>query len=123
MTSSGNLANYYAGISYLKLGRYDAAIAYLQDFKPAGEVAPILKFGALGDAFSENGEMEKAVTFYKKAVNSEDNEFITPYYLNKLGMLLRSLQRHDEAAPYFKRILENYPSATEANNVGKYISE
>lgn len=123
MTNAGNLANYYAGVSYLRLGRYDAAIVYLKDFKPAGEITPILKYGTLGDAYSEKGEMDNAISFYKKAVNSEDNEFITPYYLNKLGMLLLSLQRNEEAEPFFKRIVEDYPSSSQANSVGKYISE
>ena len=32
MTKSGNVANYYAGLSYLKLGKYDEAINYLEKF-------------------------------------------------------------------------------------------
>lgn len=120
-TKAGNLANYYTGISYLKLGRYEAAIAYLQDFSPAGEVSPILRHGALGDAYSELGENEKAIAEYKKAVKSKTNEFITPYYLHKLGLMLRSLQRNDEAVPYFQQIIDEFPTSSQAREVEKYI--
>jgi tetratricopeptide (TPR) repeat protein len=121
MTKAGNLANYYSGISYLQLGRYEAAIAYLKDFKPTGNFTPVLKHGALGDAYSELGENEKAIAEYKKAVNSKSNEFITPYYLYKLGMLLRSLERDDEAVGFFEQIVEKYPNSTQVRDVEKYL--
>lgn len=123
MTNAGNLANYYAGISYLNLGRYKAAIAYLSDFEPTGTVTPILKFGAMGDAYSEMAEFDKAATFYKKAANSEDNEFLTPYYLQKLGLLYRSLQKNKEAESTFKRLKADYPSSSQAQEADRYIGE
>lgn len=122
-TKAGNLANYYAGISYLKLGRYEAAIAYLKDFSPAGKFTPILKHGTLGDAYSELGETDHAIAEYKKAVKSEDNEFVTPYYLYKLGMLYRSLGKNDDAGIYFKTMQKNYPTSTMTQQVEKYISD
>ncbi|MDH3652077.1 MAG: hypothetical protein OEQ53_20490, partial [Saprospiraceae bacterium] len=54
-TKAANLARYYAGISYLHLGKFDAAISYLNDFNPSGSVTPIMKYGAMGDATSEQG--------------------------------------------------------------------
>lgn len=121
MTKAGNLANYYSGISYLKLGRYEAAIAYLKDFTPAGDFTPLLKHGALGDAYSELGENEKAIAEYKKAINAPENDFLTPYYLYKAGMLLRSLERDDEAEKYFQQIVDDFPTSTQSRDVEKYL--
>src|SRR5690625_7567216 len=80
-TSAANLAKYYAGISYLKLGRYEAAASYLEDFKAKGKVTPITKYGALGDAYFEMEQYEKAILSYKKKVNSNMNKFITTKYM------------------------------------------
>ena len=46
-TPSGNLALYYAGVSYLNLGQFDAAIDYLKDFSPSGDITPSMRAGAL----------------------------------------------------------------------------
>ena len=42
-TPAGNLAKYYAGVSYLQLGQFDAAISYLEEYK-ANEVLSYSKF-------------------------------------------------------------------------------
>ena len=60
-TNAGNTANYYAGICYLHLGEYDAAASYLEDFSANDNVLPIMKNGALGDVYSEQGQMDKAI--------------------------------------------------------------
>ena len=59
-TKAGNLANYYAGVCWLNLGQYEAAIEHLKDFSPKGQVTPITKYGAMGDAYSELEDYDKA---------------------------------------------------------------
>ena len=50
-TPAANLANYYAGVSYLNLKEYDKAIAHLSNFSSDDNMlAPIAK-GSIGDAF------------------------------------------------------------------------
>lgn len=82
-TSAANIANYYAGICYLHLGQYSAAVSYLKDFNAKGDVMPIMKNGALGDAYSESNDFEGAMDYYEKAVSAGKNEILTPYYLKK----------------------------------------
>src|SRR5690606_27939613 len=73
-SDAGNLAKYYAGVSYLNLGSFDKALPYLQDYSPSGSIGPALKHGALGDVYSELNQMEKAKSEYQKAVASTDND-------------------------------------------------
>ncbi|HMQ07281.1 MAG TPA: tetratricopeptide repeat protein [Saprospiraceae bacterium] len=120
-TKTANLANYYSGVSYLNLGRYDAAIEYLTDFKPAGKITPIMKNGALGDAFSELGDFEKALSFYKKATQPK-NEFLTPYYLKKVGLLSEKLGDKSGALKAYTEIKENFFDSNEATDIEKYIA-
>ncbi|MCB9082070.1 MAG: tetratricopeptide repeat protein [Lewinellaceae bacterium] len=121
-TEAANLANYYAGISYLHLGRFEAAISYLDDFSADGEVMPIMKAGALGDANAELNNLDKALSFYQKAVKLGDDDLLTPYYLKKVGMLQQRNGKTDEALKAFQRIKTDYPKSYEATEVDKYIA-
>ncbi len=121
-TSAANLSKYYAGVSYLNLGKYDAAVDYLESFSPKGTVTPIMKFGALGDAYSELNEFDKALSSYKKASGSGSNDLLTPYYLQKYGMLQERQGNSAEALSAYNQIKEKYPLSTEGTLVDKYIS-
>ena len=120
-TPTGNLANYYAGISYLNLGQFEAAVSYLEDFDAEGEVLPIMKAGALGDAYSELGQLDEALGYYQEAADTEENAVLTPYYLKKTALLLEKQQRLGEAAEYYEEIQREYPNSVEARDIDKYL--
>jgi tetratricopeptide (TPR) repeat protein len=120
-TKAANLASYYSGISYLHLGRYEAARDYLETFKPDGEVTPIMKYGSLGDVYSELGDMDKALKMYEKACNSSENDFLTPYYLKKLGLLYEHQGNDEKSYVAFTKIKDNYPDASIARDIDKFI--
>jgi tetratricopeptide (TPR) repeat protein len=121
-TKAANLSNYYAGISYLHLGRYEAAIDFLNDFKPAGEITPIMKHGALGDAYSELEDWANALDHYQKATEVSKNDYLTPYYLKKLGLLQERQGQKDKALASFERIKKEYPNTTASQGIDKYIA-
>ncbi len=120
-TKASNLANYYSGISYLHLGRYEAAKDYLESFKPGGDVTPIMKYGALGDVYSELGDMDKALSMYEKASKVNVNDYLTPYYLKKLGLLYEHQGNTEKAYAAFTQIKENYPDISISRDIDKYI--
>jgi tetratricopeptide (TPR) repeat protein len=121
-TKAANLANFYAGLCYLNLGNFDAALSYIEDFHPDGVVGPAMKYGALGDVYSELNQMDKAIANYKKAASSSDNELLTPYYLKKLAMLHESKSELAEALEIYKTIKSKYPNSNEALSIDKYIA-
>ncbi|HZV45417.1 MAG TPA: hypothetical protein VFF90_13115, partial [Saprospiraceae bacterium] len=88
-TKAGNLAKFYAGVSYLNLGNFDEALKFINDFHPAGALGPNMKHGVLGDVYSELNQMDKAIENYHKAAATE-NDLLTPYYLKKEALLLES---------------------------------
>ena len=120
-TPAGNLAHYYAGVSYLNIGQFEAAISYLEDFDADGDVMPIMKYGALGDAYGEQGDLGKALSMYQKAANAEDNEVLTPYYLKKAGLLAEKQGQVADARGYFEQIRDSYPNSVEGRDIDKYI--
>lgn len=121
-TKSANLAKYYAGICYLNLGKYQEAVDYLEDYSANDEVTSITKAGALGDAYAELGNTDKALSFYKKAASANENEVLTPYYLNKLAMWHYSQGQEKDALEYFEKIKNNYPESQEGRDAEKYIA-
>lgn len=120
-TKPGNLAKYYIGISYLNLGQFEAAIAYLEEFKPRGSVTPAMKYGSLGDAYAELGQYDKALRNYKRASDTKPNRLITPYYLNKYGILAERQGQYKEALSAFEKIRNSYPQSVQFRDADRYI--
>jgi tetratricopeptide (TPR) repeat protein len=120
-TEAANLASYYSAISYLHLGRYEAAKEFMESFKPSGDVTPIMKYGALGDIYSELGDMDKALSMYEKACNINENDYLTPYYLKKLGLLYEHQGNIEKSYAAFSLIKEKYPDISIARDIDKYI--
>lgn len=121
-TSSGNLAKYYIGVAALQKGNYDQAIEFLESYSPSGKILPAMTKGALGDAYSEKGDMEKALSYYESAANANDNQFTAPYYLWKAGMLAEHLKKLDEAKEYFERIKSEYPRTEQGMEIEMHLA-
>lgn len=121
-TPTGNMANYYAGLCYLHLGQFDAAISYFEDYNPDGSVMPITYYGVLGDAYSEKGDMEGAIGYYKKATNQGTNEFVESYYLKKLGLAYEHQGNMQDAKTAFESLRSKYPNSPEGRDIEKYIA-
>lgn len=122
-TDAGNLANYYAGLSYLKMKNYKEAIAHLEKFTSDDELlAPTAK-GAIGDAFADINQPEDALEYYLKAANLRDNNFSTPLFLFKAGNTAMEIGKYSAALDAFTRIKKEYPNATEAKNIDVYINK
>jgi len=122
MTKTGNLANYYAGVSYLKLGEYEKAIDYLNEFKGDGNIVEVWAIGKIGDAYMELGEMEKALDYYTKAANEIDNNFSSPHFLMKAGQTSELLGNNQKALELYERIKNDYPQSKENRNIERYIA-
>lgn len=120
-TKQGKLANYYAGLSYLYLKDYDNAIDYLNDFKSDDIVLSSLALGSIGDAYLELDDKDKALSFYKKAANNDENSFTTPRYLMKQALILEYNNEYDGALEIYLNIQENFNESRESQNIDKYI--
>ncbi len=122
-TEAGNLANYYAAVSYLNIGKYEAALDYAKSFDASGTVLPAMKYGVIGDAQSELGNMDDAISAYRSAIDAAGENFVTGgYYLNKLALLLRKQGKTEEALAAFRQLKTDYGQSPAAANADKYIA-
>ena len=122
-TKAGNLCNYYAALCNLHTGNFDNAIQYMEKFDCTGDVLPAVKYGVLGDCYSEKQDFGKALDFYEKAADVAKVDIIAMYYLKKLGMLNEHQGNKDKALKAYERIYRDYPNpqVAEWRDIEKYI--
>ncbi len=122
ITKCANLANYYAGICYFKLGEYEEAIECLKKFESDDIMVATVAVGAIGDSYVELGELEKAVEFYMKAAERKKNDFTSALFLKKAGMVYEELDNYKKALEVYERIETQFPKSEESRDIEKYIT-
>ena len=122
MTKSANLAHYYAGICYLKLGEYDKAIDYLKSFSVDDIIVAPMAMGAIGDAYMELGSTDKAINYYLDAANQKENSFTSPMFLQKAAWAYESKGDYAKAINLHKRIEKEFANSNEGREAKKYIA-
>jgi len=121
MTKAADLSHYYAGICYLKKGEFENAIDYLESFGGDDNVVAPMAIGAVGDAYVELAELEKAKKNYIKAAEMVINDFSTPQFLMKAGLTCEEMGDYKEAMNLYKRIKSEYPTTSEGRSIEKHI--
>lgn len=120
-TPTGNLANYYAGLSYLYLGEYENAISSLKKFSSDDLLMANMATANIGDAYMQLGNYTKAAEHYKKAAASKANDFSTPGFLMKNALALEKSNDYSGALKIYEKIEKEYPSSQEGRDIEKYI--
>ncbi len=121
-TKSANLSNYYAGICYLKKRDFKNAIDYLKNFNSEDQMVSSSAKGAIGDAYMELGDNEKALDYYLRAADDKVNNFTTPLFLKRAGLTYEILGKYDKAEELYQRIKKDFPRSNEAREIDKYIA-
>lgn len=123
MTRTGNLANLYAGLSYLQLKNWDKAIQYLEKYDGEDIILGAQALGAIGDAYSEKGDMKKAISYYEKAAKYNENDLTTPANLLKAA-LAKDVQGDSKGALNdLETIKEKYPTfASSTGMIDQHIA-
>jgi tetratricopeptide (TPR) repeat protein len=122
MTKAGNLAHYYAGVSYLRLGQFENAIDHLSEFSTENELIGVLAKGALGDAYSESGDTDKALSYYLKAAKMSKNKLTSPLFYKKAAIVYESQSKYSDALDIYETIKKDFNESTEAGDIDKYIA-
>jgi tetratricopeptide (TPR) repeat protein len=121
-TPAGNVSNLYSAISYMELGKFDDAIKFLEAFSPKGSIAPTLKYGLLGDAYSEKKDFAKALKMYKDAASEGSIEDLKAMYLKRYGQLSEVQNDAVSALAAYTEIKTKYPLTNDARDIDKFIA-
>ncbi len=119
-TDAGNLANFYAGVSYLKLGEFEKSIAYLESFSSSDLLVQARAYSLRGDAFMELKDYASAAELYTKAADYNANKFFSPTYLMKAGIAYENASDTAKAIAAYDKIIKKYWDAAETSKAKKY---
>ncbi|RYE16956.1 MAG: tetratricopeptide repeat protein [Sphingobacteriaceae bacterium] len=120
-TKAANLAYYYLGVAYLNKGEFKKAAENFTNYRGDDAIIASQALGNTGDAYVELKDFDKAITFYKKAVDKGNNSFTSPIYLKKLGLVYENQKNYNDALDAYQKIKTDFPESNEATNIDKYI--
>ena len=130
-TDAANLADLYAGLCYANLGKWAEAVTYLEQFSSKGDamISPSA-MAALGNAYANTGNVDKAISTLKKAADMADskaedgtNNSLAPTFLVRAAQLLESQNKNDEALKIYQDVKKKYVNAqvVQSSEIDKYI--
>ena len=121
-TDAGNLAQLYIGICQANLGKWQEAVNALESFSGQDDqmVSPAAE-GALGNAYANLNQLDKAVEHLKKAAKMADDNTLSPVYLIQAGEILESQGKKAEALELYQQVKEKYVNSMQYQSIDKYI--
>lgn len=121
-TDAGNLAQLYIGLCQANLGKWQEAVNALESFSSKGDqmISPAAE-GALGNAYANLKQLDKAVEHLKKAAKMADNNSLSPTFLIQAGEILESQGKKDEALKLYQEIKEKYFNSMQYQTIDAYI--
>lgn len=122
-TKAGNLARFYAGSCYMKLGDFNNAIRHLKEFSTDDELLKLRTAGLLGDAYAETGKKNDAAQNYKRAGTMfEADNINSPEYLFRAGLLYETMGKNQDAIDMYSIIKQKYPTSQRGIEIDKYLA-
>jgi tetratricopeptide (TPR) repeat protein len=123
-TKTAELANFYAGSCYLKLGDNAKAISYLEKFKTSSAITQARAFKLLADAYADSGNNEKALESYKKAAATfEKDEVNSPEYLFMAAYFAEQVLKNTaEATSLYEEVRKKYPRSQQSYEAEKNLA-
>ncbi|MFY0699071.1 MAG: hypothetical protein JXR11_14525 [Balneola sp.] len=118
-TNAGNLAAYYASVSYFKMDNYEEALGYIQEYKHPKGIMGVGSVSFHATLLKLNGSLEKAAKKYEEAANWDKNDSTTPFNLLKAANVYKELGNMEKVSAITTTIIEEYPDSPEATSSRK----
>jgi predicted negative regulator of RcsB-dependent stress response len=121
-TDACNLAQLYIGLCQAQQGKWQEAVNALESFSSKGDqmISPAAE-GALGNAYANLKQLDKAVEHLKKAAEMADNNSLSPTFLIQAGEILESQGKKDEALKLYQEVKEKYFNSMQYQSIDAYI--
>lgn len=119
-TKAGNVANFYAGATYMKLGDFESAIRYLKAFGATDVLLQARAYALIGDAYMEQLDYSKAADYYQQASDYKPNKQFTPVYLTKAAIAYERTGDVKAALKCYTTIVDKFYGAAEYQEARKH---
>lgn len=123
-TDAGNLARFYAGDCFLRTGDFNNAIKQLKDFSTSQKQVQARAYKLMGDAYSELGKTDDAISSYKKASSHfKEDLHNSAEYLFFAAALAEKSGKNSEAIALYKEVKDKFPGTVAANESDKFLAK
>ena len=121
-TDAGNLAQLYIGLCQANLGKWQEAVNALESFSGMKDqmITPAAE-GALGNAYANLNQLDKAVEHLKKAAQMADNMSLSPTFLIQAGQILESQGKKADALKLYEEVKTKYFNSMQYQTIDAYI--
>lgn len=120
-TPGGEFSTYALGVTAMENGEFENAIAYFEDCTFEDVMLGTLTIGLIGDCYVELGQYEEAVAKFEEAAVREPNEYTSPMFYKKAGLVYQELGQNDKAVIAYQKIKDDWSTSAEAADIDKYI--
>lgn len=120
-TPGGEIANYAMATHAMEQERWEDALGYLEDCDFDDVMLGTLVIGMMGDCYVELGEYESAAEKFEEAAKREENEFTSPMFLKKAGLVYEELGNNEAAVVAYQKIKDDWSASIEAADIDKFI--
>lgn len=121
-TPAGDIANYAMGVHTMEKGEFDVAISYFEDCDFDDIMIGSLTIGLIGDCYVELQDYETAAEKFQEAADREPNEFTSPMFLKKLGLVYEAIGDKELAVEAYTKIKDDWSESVTASDIDKYIA-
>lgn len=122
-TKGGEIAQFTLARQYMTKGNYKKALDLLEDVSISDTYTAVRVIGLQGDCYSEMGKFKDALGMYEDAAAKNENEFTTPEYLFKAGLVAEmELKDFEKATALYEQIRDNYSTFAQQKAIEKYIA-
>jgi len=124
-TKAGNMANYYAGVCYLKLNENEKAIKYLKKFSSSSKPTQARSYKYMADAYADMGKNKEALDYYQKAARHVEKEetFAAECLFNAAYLAQKNLNDTKTAIALYKELKEKYPRTQQGFDADNYLAQ
>lgn len=124
-TDAGNLARFYAGDIYLKMGDNERAITQLKKFKTSSKIVQARSYKLLADANADLGKNQEALDYYKKAAryfekdetNSAEYLFMAAYFADRV------VKDQKQAIELYKELKQKFSKTSQGQQADNYLAQ
>lgn len=120
ITDAAKLANYYAGVAFLKQGKFEVARLYLEDFTSNDLLIQARAYSLIGDTYMEEDNYADAARYYDKAASYKPNKYFTPGYLMKAALAFERNNEAEKAIAAYDKIINEYYDSPEFQDARKF---
>lgn len=107
----GNRAKLNAAQTLYRMGKYEEALKYLNDYTAKEHVVGAAAYALKGDCEVNLDQLDKAADSFKKAIKQADeNPVLAPYCMEKLARVYAAQGNHKEEIELLEKIDTEYPN-------------